>query len=209
MDSCLDIACVATPFSYGSVQCPELRTNIAHQDLLSANVIKTNTTTAKGQQGVAFIDYEYSAACPAAFDLANHFSEWTGYECDYNLIPTKSTRRGFLQEYLASYNKHTHDPVPDSMLEFLEKEVDRYRGMPGLYWGIWALIQATISNIDFNYAECKFFVHTHSCGYMLISLRTDAEFRLEEYTAWRREESGSRARESSDMPLRERRWAES
>lgn len=37
----------------------------------------------------------------------------------------------------------------------MEKEVDRYRGMPGFYWGIWALIQATISQIDFNYAECK------------------------------------------------------
>jgi ethanolamine kinase len=127
------------------------------QDLLSANVIKTSSGADKSQHGVAFIDYEYSAAAPAAFDLANHFSEWTGYECDYNLIPTKSTRRGFLQEYLASYKKHLDRPLAVSSLDFLEKEVDRYRGMPGLYWGIWALIQATISQIDFNYAECKCF----------------------------------------------------
>ena len=31
-------------------------------------------------------------------------------------------------------------------------QVDRFRGAPGFYWGIWALIQATISQIDFDYA---------------------------------------------------------
>jgi ethanolamine kinase len=123
----------------------------AHCDLLSANVIKT-----KDEHGVAFIDYEYSAPGPAAFDLANHFSEWTGYECDYNLIPTRPTRHAFLQEYLSAYYSQLGQPQPKSALQSLEKEVDRFRGMPGFYWGIWALIQATISQIDFNYAECKF-----------------------------------------------------
>jgi len=45
-------------------------------------------------------------------------------------------------------------------------EVDRFRGIPGLYWGIWALIQATISQIDFDYAAY-------------------APIRLKEYWDWR------------------------
>ena len=122
---------------------------------MSANVIKTGKVAGTAQHTVSFIDYEYSAAAPAAFDLANHFSEWVGFECDYNLIPTSSIRRAYLQEYLASFNKHTKQPLPDSTLDALEREVNRFRGMPGFYWGIWALIQATISQIDFNYAECK------------------------------------------------------
>lgn len=69
------------------------------------------------------------------------------------------------------------------------EEVESFRGIPGLYWGIWALIQATISQIDFDYASY-------------------AEIRLGEYWAWRAEKDDSRAREGNEMPLRERRWAE-
>ena len=61
--------------------------------------------------------------------------------------------------------------------------------MPGLYWGIWALIQATISQIDFDYASY-------------------AEVRLGEYWAWRAEVDGSREKSVKEMPLRESRWAQ-
>ena len=67
-------------------------------------------------------------------------------------------------------------------------EIDVWRGIPGFYWGIWALIQAQISQIDFDYA-----------GY--------AEVRLGEYWAWRGECDGSRVREGREMSVRERRWA--
>ncbi|ERS98028.1 hypothetical protein HMPREF1624_06201 [Sporothrix schenckii ATCC 58251] len=69
------------------------------------------------------------------------------------------------------------------------EEVDVFRGVPGFYWGIWALIQATISDIDFDYA-------------------TYAEARLSEYWAWKAEVNGERAASGVDMPLRERRWAQ-
>ena len=62
-------------------------------------------------------------------------------------------------------------------------------GVPGFYWGIWALIQATISQIDFDYASY-------------------ADLRLGEYWAWKAELDGSRKGEGREAPLRERRWAE-
>ncbi|OAP60853.1 hypothetical protein AYL99_05855 [Fonsecaea erecta] len=164
-----------------------------HCDLLSANVIMLprDCTSSKtgGSTQVAFIDYEYATPCPAAFDIANHFAEWGGYDCDYNMLPTRSMRRQFLQDYLSSYKAHSDTPVPNNMLDVLCDEVDRYRGMPGFYWGVWALIQATISEIDFDYASY-------------------AEVRLGEYYAWRAEENGSRVRQGNEMPLRERRWIE-
>lgn len=55
--------------------------------------------------------------------------------------------------------------------------------------GVWALIQATISQIDFDYASY-------------------AEIRLGEYWAWRREADGTRAQTGEEIPLRERRWAQ-
>lgn len=181
----------------------------AHCDLLSGNVIvlpkgeaassglaTTTTTTTNGtsssdEQNVTFIDYEYAVPSPAAFDLANHFAEWGGFDCDFSVLPTKSQRREFIAEYIRSYVSLLPDGGFDARVEAdrLAAEVDVYRGVPGFYWGIWALIQATISEIDFDYASY-------------------AEIRLGEYWAWRAEVDDSRKAKGGEMPLRERRWAE-
>ncbi|KAL8729890.1 MAG: hypothetical protein Q9166_004447 [cf. Caloplaca sp. 2 TL-2023] len=166
----------------------------AHCDLLSGNVIvhPHDPEGSRSVETVSFIDYEYATPAPAAFDLANHFAEWGGFECDYKVLPTRSVRRAFIEEYLASYTFHTKLPSNMDHKTYANRifnEVDAYRGVPGLYWGIWALIQATISQIDFDYASY-------------------AEVRLQEYWDWRAEESGEREKEGRDMPLRERRWAE-
>ena len=158
---------------------------------------------------VSFIDYEYATPVPAAFDIANHFAEWGGFECDYNALPTRSQRRDFISDYLDSYRSFREPPstlersqsgasikdpaTTGANFRILEQrlfeDVDHYRGIPGFYWGIWALIQATISQIDFDYASY-------------------AEVRLGEYWAWRAEEEGTRALSGKEMPLREKRWAE-
>lgn len=165
-----------------------------HLDLLSGNVIilpssPDATTKSSDVLPVTFIDYEYATPCPAAFDIANHFAEWAGFDLDYNRLPTKSVRNAFLREYLSAYSRHASREVNESMLQTLSADVDRWRGIPGLYWGIWALIQAKISEIDFDYAQY-------------------AEDRLEEYWAWRAESSGSRSVDGKVVPLREKRWAQ-
>ncbi len=159
-----------------------------HCDLLSANVIMLPRDGGDSLK-VSFIDYEYATPCPAAFDIANHFAEWGGYDCDYGMLPPQPVRRQFLKDYLDAFEAHSDKPLPEDMFNVLYDEVDRYRGMPGFYWGVWALIQATISQINFDYASY-------------------AEVRLGEYHAWRAEEDGSRAQDNIQMPLRERRWAE-
>lgn len=164
----------------------------AHCDLLCANVIQIQSPDAPTDpavQAVTFIDYEYATPAPAVFDISNHFAEWAGYDCDYSMLPTRSVRRGFLQEYVASYSKHSNQRLEESTVDGLYRLVDQWRGIPGLYWGIWALIQARISEIDFDYS-------------------TYAEERLGEYFAWRAEADGTRAQQDLRMPLRERRWAE-
>lgn len=160
---------------------------------------------------MSFIDYEYATPCPAAFDIANHFAEWGGLSCDYSVLPTRSQRRAFIEEYLADYSRHslgtkleetdgsddsdrtntsTRSSKREEGIEVSESklfdEVDLFRGIPGLYWGVWALIQAEISQIDFDYGSY-------------------AEVRLGEYWAWRAEQDGSR---EGEKPPRERRWAE-
>lgn len=172
----------------------------AHCDLLSGNVIvlpRTQVTgVGKAEPTVTFIDYEYATPSPAAFDLANHFAEWGGFDCDFSVLPTRAQRREFIAEYIESYfsllekrGSGAGAVDRDAEVEKLLEEVDVFRGVPGFYWGIWALIQATISEIDFDYASY-------------------AETRLGEYSAWRAETSGERQRSGKEMPLREMRWAQ-
>ncbi|RKF62919.1 putative ethanolamine kinase [Erysiphe neolycopersici] len=167
----------------------------AHCDLLSGNIVvlPQSTVDANATLTVSFIDYEYAAPSPAAFDIANHFAEWGGFDCDYHQLPTRSQRIDFIREYIRSYYKHIHHNISDEDREAESKrlfsEVDLFRGLPGLYWGIWALIQSKISKINFDYASY-------------------AESRLGEYWAWRNENDGTRAAFGGQVPLREARWAE-
>lgn len=107
----------------------------AHRDLLCANVIQLRGPDAPppkaGVQPVTFIDYEYATPAPAAFDIANHFAEWVGYDCDYSRIPIPSVRRKFLSEYMASYSRHSGQVFDESAVDKLFREVDRWRGIPG------------------------------------------------------------------------------
>lgn len=142
-------------------------------------------------RSVSFIDYEYATPSPAAFDIANHFAEWAGYDCDYNMVPTKAHRHSFISEYVRTYIELTGEPLDHAdETKKLYEEVDIFRGVPGFFWGIWALIQAMISEIDFDYA-------------------TYAESRLGEYWAHKAEADGSRAASGKEMPLREATWAKS
>lgn len=127
----------------------------------------------------------YATPCPAAFDLANHFAEWVGFRCDYSLLPSKSQRRSFITDYLLSYHayKHQTDLSQDALekeIKQLEKDVESFRGIPGLYWGIWALIQAEISQIDFDYANY-------------------AQMRLGEYWDWKKTLGGVKSESKREI----------
>lgn len=121
--------------------------------------------------------------------MANHFAEWAGYDCDYTAVPTRSQRHAFVGEYVRAYAGFVGADGwdVDAEIQKLMHEVNVFRGVPGFYWGIWALIQAGISHIDFDYANY-------------------AELRLGEYWAYKAEEDGSRAAAERPMPLREQTW---
>lgn len=89
------------------------------------------------------------------------------------------------------HNRHPSESAgADAQLDYLLTEVDRFRGVPGFYWGVWALIQAQVSEIDFDYA-----------GY--------ADSRLGEYWGWKRVAvEGKRGPRGEIVGVRERRWAE-
>lgn len=78
-----------------------------HCDLSSANIIIPENQDVLQHEldcGINFIGYEYAMFCSASFDIANHLSEWAGFECDYTLLPTRAVRRAFIEQYFHSSN---------------------------------------------------------------------------------------------------------
>lgn len=93
------------------------------------------------------IDFEYAGYNPRAFDIANHFCEWMyDYHSEepakmhINQYPTKEQRSLFLSSYDSNQNL-------DSFLI----EVDHWKMACLLFWGLWGLVQASQSEIDFDY----------------------------------------------------------
>ncbi|KAK9236837.1 kinase-like domain-containing protein [Lipomyces kononenkoae] len=157
-------------------------TVVAHCDLLSGNVIVPEDWSSEklaNMPPVTFIDYEYSLPTPRAFDLANHFMEWQGFDCNVSLIPTVGGP--MMREWGKQYLEATHIfkrgscekqqngvPVREADIDLLMQEIRTWWGMPGFYWGIWATIQAVISTIEFDYANY-------------------AQIRLSEYWTWKQD----------------------
>ncbi|KAL0125429.1 hypothetical protein PUN28_004508 [Cardiocondyla obscurior] len=125
----------------------------AHNDLLLGNVLYNSK-----QESVVFIDYEYTAFNYQAFDIANHFTEFAGFdEPDYSLYPSESFQKMWLKEYLQVYNMTT--TVPENDIDKLYWQVTKFTPLPHFLWAIWALIQSEHSHIDFDfltYASIRF-----------------------------------------------------
>ena len=66
---------------------------LADYKLLSAALIISIDTIHSSTPGkLYFIDFEYGSFSYRGFDLGNHFNEYAGYDCDYNLYVSVLTK---------------------------------------------------------------------------------------------------------------------
>ncbi|XP_074562658.1 putative ethanolamine kinase [Curcuma longa] len=149
---------------YESISFPEIRAEIdklkdlttllnspvvfAHNDLLSGNLMLNDK-----EGRLYFIDFEYGSYSYRGYDIANHFNEYAGFDCDYSLYPQKETQFHFFRNYLEPQKPHE---VPDADLEALFVETNTFRLASHIYWALWAIVQATVSSIDFDYLSYFF-----------------------------------------------------
>ncbi|VAI32511.1 unnamed protein product [Triticum turgidum subsp. durum] len=104
----------------------------AHNDLLSGNLMLNDL-----EEKLYFIDFEYGSYSYRGFDIANHFNEYAGFECDYNLYPDKDVQYHFFRNYLSDRPSE----VQEQDLDALYTETNTFRLASHLYWALWALIQ--------------------------------------------------------------------
>ncbi|XP_022730655.1 probable ethanolamine kinase isoform X2 [Durio zibethinus] len=115
----------------------------AHNDLLSGNLMLNDE-----HDKLYFIDFEYGSYNYRGFDIGNHFNEYAGYDCDYSLYPSKDEQHHFFRHYLQPEKPYE---VSEKDLEALYVETNTFMLASHLYWALWALIQARMSPIDFDY----------------------------------------------------------
>ncbi|EGD83116.1 hypothetical protein PTSG_12075 [Salpingoeca rosetta] len=122
-------------------------TCFCHNDLLCHNVIIAHDS--KGTD-VQFIDYEYGGVNYCAYDIANHFNEFAGLDVetiDYSRCPGEDFRRQWVTAYLHARD----DDATETHVNRLLKDISIFTHVSHLYWGAWALVQAAVSEIDFDY----------------------------------------------------------
>ncbi|KAF9425825.1 hypothetical protein BGZ76_003056 [Entomortierella beljakovae] len=128
-----------------------------HNDLLYANLIYN-----EAKDDAFFIDYEYGSYSYRGFDIANHFNEWAGFECEYQNYPSKEVQLKWFRSYLETSKSEGSDSnsnnsgiseneVSEEDVENLYREVNKFALASHFYWGVWALVQAQLSDIDFDY----------------------------------------------------------
>ncbi|KAJ8252733.1 hypothetical protein COCON_G00220450 [Conger conger] len=94
-------------------------------------------------------DYNYQA-----FDIGNHFNEFAGVETvDPSLYPSVGLQRDWLATYLCSYKQALglSTGVSDQELQGLYVRVCKFSLVSHFLWGLWALLQARYSTIDFDF----------------------------------------------------------
>eukprot|EP01071_Lankesteria_metandrocarpae_P005638 Lankesteria_metandrocarpae@DN4078_c0_g1_i1.p1 len=93
-------------FFYLKAAIKRLRSDIvlSHNDVLNGNIL-INTTTGD----IRLIDFEYCCLAERGYDIANHFCEWAGFECEWNLFPDNATRWKFAVEYLTALKQFNND----------------------------------------------------------------------------------------------------
>ncbi|XP_028417088.1 probable ethanolamine kinase [Dendronephthya gigantea] len=124
----------------------------SHNDLLVKNIIYN-----KDEDKISFIDYEYGAYNFSAFDIGNHFNEFGGVviDPDYSLYPGREFQMRWLRIYLEEKAKvqGTGEVVTEEQIKKLYVYVNQFALVSHLFWGVWALLQANFSSIDFDFLE--------------------------------------------------------
>ena len=116
---------------------------LCHNDLLAGNILWNGKT-------VSLLDYEYSDYTYPEFDIANHFFEWCGFECDLKRYPSIEQQKTFLTNYLRSLYGKEPDP---KLVEEWRIRVEKLLRLSHLFWGTWAYFQSQNSTVTFPYYE--------------------------------------------------------
>ncbi|XP_009097538.1 choline kinase alpha isoform X2 [Serinus canaria] len=136
-----------------------------HNDCQEGNILLLEGRESSENQKLMLIDFEYSSYNYRGFDIGNHFCEWM-YDYSYEKYPffkasvlkypSKKQQLHFLSSYLSAFHdgfENLSDEEKSELEEEVLVEVNRFALASHFFWGLWSIIQAKISSIEFGYLE--------------------------------------------------------
>lgn len=117
---------------------------LCHNDLLVKNLIYDEKN-----EKISVIDFEYTNLNYSLFDIANHFVEYAGVDdADFTIYPTRDEQKRWLTFYFRT-RRIDESIVTDDLCQL----IDRFSALAHLMWGLWALVQSHLSELDFDYVH--------------------------------------------------------
>ncbi|XP_021120149.1 choline kinase alpha isoform X4 [Heterocephalus glaber] len=136
-----------------------------HNDCQEGNVLLLEGQENSEKQKLMLIDFEYSSYNYRGFDIGNHFCEWM-YDYTYEKYPffransqkypTRKQQLHFISSYLATFQNdfgNLSSEEKSTIEEEMLLEVNRFALASHFFWGLWSIVQAKISSIEFGYME--------------------------------------------------------
>ncbi|XP_029908615.1 choline kinase alpha isoform X2 [Myripristis murdjan] len=136
-----------------------------HNDCQEGNILLLKGQQSSDKEKLMLIDFEYSSYNYRGFDIGNHFCEWMyDYSCDKfpffkvdaQSFPSKGQQLHFIESYLRESERGFDSLSDDDQMKLKEElyvEVNRFSLASHFFWGLWSIIQARISTIEFGYLE--------------------------------------------------------
>uniref|UniRef100_A0A8C8SHX2 Ethanolamine kinase n=1 Tax=Pelusios castaneus TaxID=367368 RepID=A0A8C8SHX2_9SAUR len=142
-----------------------------HNDVQEGNILLLAGRESLPTDKLMLIDFEYSSYNYRGFDIGNHFCEWAYdythatwpfYQASLENYPTRQQQLHFIRHYLWEDSGRRGDTTHEEQARIEEEmltEISRFALASHFFWGLWSILQAKISTIEFgylDYALCRF-----------------------------------------------------
>ncbi|XP_024137610.1 choline/ethanolamine kinase isoform X2 [Oryzias melastigma] len=134
-----------------------------HNDVQEGNILDLKDKDGNSIDSLMLIDFEYSSYNYRGFDFGNHFCEWM-YDYTYDEwpffkatpknYPTREQQLLFIRSYLDEFENPPDAGMDRTQIEEdMIIEANRYALASHFLWGLWSIIQAKLSKIEFGYMD--------------------------------------------------------
>ncbi|KAI4879997.1 hypothetical protein NFI96_029176, partial [Prochilodus magdalenae] len=130
-----------------------------HNDVQEGNILMLDGREQNSDK-LMLIDFEYSSYNYRGFDFGNHFCEWVYdythdqwpfFKANLDNYPSRQQQLHFIRNYLLESEDTVHED--QAKLEEMITEANRYALASHFFWGLWSIVQARISKIEFGYMD--------------------------------------------------------
>lgn len=133
-----------------------------HNDVQEGNILLLSSRSSHPSDKLMLIDFEYSSYNYRGFDIGNHFCEWVYnyhhdewpfYKAQLSDYPTREQQLHFFRSYLLESCPELGEEERCVQVNAMVIEVNRFALASHFFWGLWSILQAKISTIQFGYLD--------------------------------------------------------